>query len=140
MLAKDSDDASFDRQVMISNPFLNPDIFGGAIKKQNKSRDNSGVEFRNDVTDYFYRLWLSVKPQKVNRKVESKMFRKIIGRTLALSIRNASTGGQKERWDLSVGVLIERLPVITKSLNEIESEFMVSKSVRKLFNVLTFCF
>lgn len=53
------------------------------------------------------------------------MFRSIIKRTLAISVRNASTGASKERWDLSVGVLIERLPIVSKKLTKIEAEFAV---------------
>lgn len=53
------------------------------------------------------------------------MFRKIISNTIALHVRNAATTAPKEVWDLHVGVLVERLPVITKNLNEIESEFLV---------------
>lgn len=57
------------------------------------------------------------------------MFRNIIKRTLAFNIRNASTAAGKERWDLCVGVLIERLPVVTKKLNDIENEVMVSYNI-----------
>lgn len=53
------------------------------------------------------------------------MFRNIIKRTLALSVRHSSTATPKERWDLHVGVLIERLPIVSKALNDIESNFMV---------------
>lgn len=56
------------------------------------------------------------------------MFRNLVGRTLALGFRNASTAPRKERWDLCVGVLIERLPVVSKKLNEVELEFMVSSN------------
>lgn len=31
----------------------------------------------------------------------------------------------KECWDLYAGVLVERLPVITKALNPIETEYQV---------------
>lgn len=31
----------------------------------------------------------------------------------------------KEKWDLYAGVLVERLPVISKSLNKIEQEYSV---------------
>lgn len=34
----------------------------------------------------------------------------------------------QEKWDLCAGVLVERLPVVTRSLNPIESEYLVIKS------------
>lgn len=54
------------------------------------------------------------------------MFRSIIRKALAVSARNSSSVAPKERWDLHVGVLIERLPIVTKKLNDIELEVMVS--------------
>lgn len=58
------------------------------------------------------------------------MFRNLIGKSLALSVRAASTAAPKEKWDLYVGVLVERLPVITKKLNAIEEEMKVSENFR----------
>ena len=55
------------------------------------------------------------------------MFRNILRKAIIVNARNASTIAQKERWDLHVGVLIERLPIISKQFNEIEAEFMVDK-------------
>lgn len=55
------------------------------------------------------------------------MFRNIIGKTIALTARSASTAAPKERWDLCVGVLVERLPIVSKKFNEIETEFMVGE-------------
>lgn len=43
-----------------------------------------------------------------------------------MSIRQTSTAAPKEKWDLYVGVLVERLPIVSKKFNEIESDFMVS--------------
>ena len=37
----------------------------------------------------------------------------------------ASTETPKEKWDIFAGVLVERLPVITKSLTEIEQQYQV---------------
>lgn len=59
------------------------------------------------------------------------MLRKVISSALFnnnLSIirRTASTVSKNEKWDLFSGVLIERLPVITKTLAPIELEFQVS--------------
>lgn len=31
----------------------------------------------------------------------------------------------KEKWDLYAGVLVERLPIITKSLNSLEADYQV---------------
>jgi hypothetical protein len=62
------------------------------------------------------------------------MFRNIIGKTIALSTRSASSAVPKERWDMCVGVLVERLPIVSKKFNEIESEFMVCKN-NKIINV-----
>jgi hypothetical protein len=45
----------------------------------------------------------------------------------SLIFRHASTATPKERWDLCVAVLVERLPIISKSFNEIENEMMVRK-------------
>lgn len=38
----------------------------------------------------------------------------------------AMSAARKERWDLYAGVLVERLPVITKPLQPIEKEYLVS--------------
>lgn len=39
---------------------------------------------------------------------------------------SAATNEQpNHKWDLYAGVLVERLPVITKSLNKIEQEYLV---------------
>lgn len=35
----------------------------------------------------------------------------------------ASVAGSKEKWDLYAGVLVERLPVVSKEFNELEKEF-----------------
>lgn len=56
------------------------------------------------------------------------MLSNLFRRAFALSLRNTSTASQKERWDLYVGVLVERLPVVSKKLNEIETTFMVRDS------------
>lgn len=52
----------------------------------------------------------------------------LIGRTLALSVRAASTAAPKEKWDLCVGVLVERMPVISKKLNAVEEEMKVREN------------
>jgi hypothetical protein len=43
----------------------------------------------------------------------------------SLILRHASTAAPKDRWDMCVGVLIERLPVVSRKFNEIETEMMV---------------
>jgi len=64
------------------------------------------------------------------------MFRNIIQKALAVGVRNSSTVAQKERWDLHVGVLIERLPVVSKKLNDIELEVMKTLSQIEFENSL----
>jgi hypothetical protein len=40
--------------------------------------------------------------------------------------RNVTTASQtKEKWDLFAGVLVERMPIITKELNSMEKEYLV---------------
>lgn len=41
-------------------------------------------------------------------------------------LRKVSNAVPKEKWDIFSGILIERLPIISKSLNNIETEYMVS--------------
>ena len=41
-------------------------------------------------------------------------------------MRMVSNAAPKEKWDIFSGILIERLPIISKSLNNIETEYMVS--------------
>lgn len=67
------------------------------------------------------------------------MFRNIV-KTAALGWRSASSAAPKERWDLCVGVLIERLPVVSKDFNEIEKEFMVGQFARSLLIALALTF
>lgn len=55
------------------------------------------------------------------------MLLNFVRRTAVLSLRYASTATPKERWDLYVGVVIERLPVVSRNLNDIETEFMVRR-------------
>ncbi|KAG5673125.1 hypothetical protein PVAND_003199 [Polypedilum vanderplanki] len=58
------------------------------------------------------------------------MLRKILlnsSKTFAYATRSYSTAAQlktKEKYDLYAGVLIERLPIITKKLNELETEVL----------------
>lgn len=42
-------------------------------------------------------------------------------------LRNQSTlaNAESNRWDLMVGVQIERLPIISKTLNKLEREYQV---------------
>lgn len=42
-----------------------------------------------------------------------------------VKLRHASAAAPKEKWDLFAGVLVERLPIITKSLKPLEQEYMV---------------
>jgi len=56
------------------------------------------------------------------------MLRSILRKALAVNVRQASSVAQKERWDLCVGVLIERLPVVSKKFNEIENDLMKTLS------------
>lgn len=35
----------------------------------------------------------------------------------------------KEKWDLFAGVLVERLPVVSKSLNGLETEYQVKSKM-----------
>lgn len=37
---------------------------------------------------------------------------------------NSSTNVSKEKWDLFAGVLVERLPVVTKTLNKLEQKYL----------------
>lgn len=59
------------------------------------------------------------------------MLRKLIlnsSKTLIISSRKCSAATQtkpKEKFDLFASVLIERLPIVSKKLNEIETEVMV---------------
>ena len=63
------------------------------------------------------------------------MFRRIFTKTLAYNARLSSTTAPGEKFDLKVGVLVERLPVISKELNEIEKEMMVSEKSEKSFSM-----
>lgn len=57
------------------------------------------------------------------------MFRQLIRTTLKPNFRtNVTVANTKEKWDLFAGVLVERLPVITKSLTPMEKEFKVRKN------------
>lgn len=58
------------------------------------------------------------------------------GQILSLHLKNLSftrqlcsqvkTGGsQKDKWDLYAGVLLERLPILTKPLNDVETRVQV---------------
>lgn len=40
---------------------------------------------------------------------------------------SAATIEPNNKWDLYAGVLVERLPVLSKSLNKIEQEYLVKK-------------
>lgn len=42
-------------------------------------------------------------------------------------LRNQSTvaNAESNRWDLMVGIQIERLPIITKTLNKLERDYQV---------------
>jgi len=59
------------------------------------------------------------------------MIRKIVTTVISKNIlqinRNVTNIAKKEKWDLYAGVLVERLPIITKSLTPIETEFKVKK-------------
>lgn len=55
------------------------------------------------------------------------MFRNIIRKAFAVGVRNASAAAQKEIWDLHVGVLIERLPILTTKFNELEADVAVRR-------------
>ncbi|CRK99797.1 CLUMA_CG013105, isoform A [Clunio marinus] len=52
------------------------------------------------------------------------MFRNLVTKAFAYNIRRASTNSSKELWDLHVGVLIERLPIISKKLTNFEADVM----------------
>lgn len=58
------------------------------------------------------------------------MIRNILSKMLVVQnvqpLRNVSNAVPKEKWDIFSGILIERLPIISKSLNNIETEYMVS--------------
>ncbi|KAH8408742.1 hypothetical protein KR215_011795 [Drosophila sulfurigaster] len=54
------------------------------------------------------------------------MFRRltqISAKQLARTQSTAATGAAKEKWDLYAGVLVERLPVVSKTLNPLERRF-----------------
>lgn len=57
------------------------------------------------------------------RKVISSAF---LNNNLSILRRTVTTTTKTEKWDLFSGVLIERLPVITKSLTSMELEFQVN--------------
>lgn len=56
----------------------------------------------------------------------------VLGNGRAILMRYASTKATaasapvKEKWDIYAGVLVERLPVITKTMAPIEAKFKVS--------------
>lgn len=54
-----------------------------------------------------------------------------IAHRLSLPIRCQSTliEAEKSKWDLLVGVQIERLPILTKSLNKLEKEYQVENNI-----------
>lgn len=58
------------------------------------------------------------------------MLRKIIiSKSLINQTRKLSTGAKvatKEKYDLYAGVLLERLPIVSKKLNDLENEVMVN--------------
>lgn len=60
------------------------------------------------------------------------MLRRIIQNSLIKQCRSLSASSKpitKEKYDLFAGVLIERIPIISKKFNEIENEVMVRKSL-----------
>lgn len=58
------------------------------------------------------------------------MIRNILSKMMVVQnvqpLRKVSKAVPKEKWDIFSGILIERLPIISKSLNNIETEYMVS--------------
>lgn len=44
----------------------------------------------------------------------------------------AVAGKSKEKWDLLAGVLVERLPVVTKTMEPIEAKFKVKTALNIL--------
>ncbi|KAI8118776.1 mitochondrial, 39S ribosomal protein L46 [Lucilia cuprina] len=42
---------------------------------------------------------------------------------VARTFASSAASGKQEKWDLYAGVLVERLPVVSKEFNEIEKEF-----------------
>jgi hypothetical protein len=54
------------------------------------------------------------------------MFRNLIKNAIYISRRSETTIA-KAKWDIHVGLLVERLPIISKNLNEIESDVMVRR-------------
>ena len=57
------------------------------------------------------------------------MLRKIIQNTLIIQSRRLASvakSGTKEKYDLYAGVLIERLPIVSKKFNDIENEVLVN--------------
>lgn len=49
-----------------------------------------------------------------------------INQRILLQIRQQSTISDKKKWDLLVGVQIERLPILTKTLTKIERDYQVN--------------
>lgn len=51
------------------------------------------------------------------------MFRRFVQLGARELSRTQSTAAAPEKWDLYAGVLVERLPVVSKSLNPLEKQF-----------------
>lgn len=67
------------------------------------------------------------------------MLRRIVNcsrQGIVSSLRNqsnvATSSENKQKWDLLVGIQVERLPVITKTLNKLEREYQVWNHLKKI--------
>lgn len=61
----------------------------------------------------------------LRRAVKSFLSHSSSHRVNAAAMSAATNEEPNKKWDLYAGVLVERLPVISKSLNEIEQEYLV---------------
>lgn len=67
------------------------------------------------------------------------MLRKIFSQNLIIyqsrSLSAQAKTATKDKYDIFAGVLIERLPIISKKFNEIENEVLVRKKIKiKVYN------
>lgn len=60
-----------------------------------------------------------------------KMLRNILRNAILVSRRSESTVA-KQKWDIHVGVLVERLPIISKKFTDLELEVKVRKKLKIL--------
>lgn len=68
----------------------------------------------------------------INEKMIRQVFRSLLvnrglGQVQLVKESTLAAAAKKDNWDLYAGVLVERLPIVTKPLNDLEKDFQVTK-------------